>query len=201
MRLVCGRRSAHQQERRARGEEDRDLPGLAEVVGDPVLADDADDAGRDRGDDHEPGDSVVGGLDAAAVADRTSRRGEPDDVAPEVRPDRDERAQVERDVERLVEAIVLLEIRPLGGPRNEDQVTRGRDREELGQALHEPEHERLPVRQRVRVVGDAGEREHEGEPQRRPRDAVHEGAAHAVILRSGPAGPAGRKTTQIAPNR
>ena len=45
------------------------------------------------------------------------RRHEPDDVAPEVRRDGDERAQVERDVERLVEAVVLLQVRPVGAPR------------------------------------------------------------------------------------
>ena len=66
--------------------------------------------------------------------------------------DGDERAEVQRDVERLVEAVVLLQVRPVGAPRNEDEVPRRRDREELGQPLHDAENERLAVRQRVRVV-------------------------------------------------
>ena len=69
--------------------------------------------------------------------------------------DRHERAEVERDVEGLVEAVVLLEVRPLGAPGNEDEVARGRDRQELGEPLHDAEDERLAVRQRVRIVRDA----------------------------------------------
>ena len=95
-------------------------------------------------------------------------RDEPDDVAPEVRGDGDERPQVERDVERLVEAVVLLEVRPLRAPGDEDEVTRRRDREELGEALDDAEDERLAVRERVRVVRDAGNGEHAASPSAAP---------------------------------
>ena len=93
--------------------------------------------------------------------------------------------EVQRDVEGLVEAVVLLQIRPVGGPGNEDQVPGGRDRQELGEPLDEAEHERLGIRERGRIVPHAGEREHERETERRPRDAVHERAAHRLILRGG----------------
>ena len=58
-------------------------------------------------------------------------------------------------------------------------------RAELSRLLFE--HERLRVRQGVRVVSDAEQCQDDGEPERRPRDAVHEGAAHRGILRSRPA--------------
>ena len=70
-------------------------------------------------------------------------------------------------------------------PGNEDQVPGGRDRQELGEPLDEAEHERLGIRERGRIVTHAGEREHERETERRPRDAVHERAAHPLILRGG----------------
>ena len=66
-----------------------------------------------------------------------------------------------------------------------DQVPGGRDRQELGEPLDEAEHERLGIRERGRIVTACGEREHERETERRPRDAVHERAAHPLILRGG----------------
>ena len=93
---------------------------------------------------------------------------------------------MQRDVERLVEAVVLLEVRPLGRPRNEDEVSRGGDRQELGEPLHDAEDERLPVRERRRVVPHSEEREDDGETERGSRDAEHDGAAHGEILRSCP---------------
>ena len=45
--------------RRADGEEDRDLPGLAEMALDRAAQRGADDHGRDRGNDHDPGDALV----------------------------------------------------------------------------------------------------------------------------------------------
>ena len=67
-------------------------------------------------------------MRSSGDCDATTRHGaqprtyESHEVAPEVCADRDERSEVQRDVERLVEAVVLLEIRPLGRPRNEDEV-------------------------------------------------------------------------------
>ena len=44
-------------------QEDRDLPRLAQVAGDHVLKREADHAGRDRRDEHDPGEPLVGGLE------------------------------------------------------------------------------------------------------------------------------------------
>ena len=175
-----------QQEQRSGGQENEDLPRLAEVVRDPVLAEETREAGRDRGDDDEPGDPLVGRLDAPSSEGHEQRPDETHEVAPEVRGDGDERSEVQRDVERLVEAVVLLEVRPLGGPGHEDEVARRRDRQELGQPLNQPEDEGLAVRDGVRVVPHSEEREDDGETERGPRDAEHDGAAHGEILRSCP---------------
>ena len=126
------------------------------------------------------------------------RADEAHEVAPEVRADRDERSEVQRDVERLVEAVVLLEVRPLGRPGNEDEVARRRDRQELGEPLHDAEDERLAVRERRRVVPHSEEREDDGETERGPRDAEHDGAAHGEILRSCPPTRSETKGAQIA---
>ena len=183
-RLRLSRAVGPVQKQRAGCEQDEDLPGLAEVVGDGVLADETCDAGRNRGDEDEPRDPLVGRCDAPASDRADPRAHQPDDVAPEVGADGDERAEVERDVERLVEAVVLLEVRPLGCPRDEDQVAGRRDRQELRQALDDPEDERLPVRECRRVVPHSGEREDDGEAERGTRDAEYDGAAHGEILRS-----------------
>jgi hypothetical protein len=89
---------------------------------------------------------------------------------------------VQRDVERLVEAVVLLEIRPVRTPRNEDEMARRRDRKELRQSLDDAEDERLCVRQRLRVVPHSEDREDDGDRERRPRDAEDDGAAHGRMV-------------------
>jgi hypothetical protein len=89
---------------------------------------------------------------------------------------------VECDVERLVEPVVLLEVRPVRGPRDEDEMTGGGDRQELGQTLDETEDERLAVREGVRIIPHSEDREHDRGRERRPRDAEDDGAAHGGIL-------------------
>ena len=66
--------------------------------------------------------------------------------------------------------------------------------QELGQPLNDPEDERLAVRERVGVVPHSREREDDGEAERGPRDAEHDGAAHGEILRSCPPTRVGSKT-------
>ena len=66
-------------------------------------------------------------------------------------------------------------------------MARRRDRQELGQALHDPEDERLPVCERSRVVPHSEERQDGSEGECRPRDAEDHGAAHRGILRRPPA--------------
>ena len=82
----------------------------------------------------------------------------PSDVPPEVRRDGDERADVEADVERRVEGVVLLQVRPVEEPGHEDQVAGRGDRQELGQALNDPEHERLPAGQLPWLLADSERR-------------------------------------------
>ena len=101
---------------------------------------------------------------------------------PEVRPDRDERPEVKRDVERLVEGVVVLEVVPLEEPRDEDEVPRRRDRQELRRALDDPQDERLPVGKLLRIVPHSEDGEERGERQRHARRAVHDGMAHRRMV-------------------
>ena len=174
-----------EQEKRAGGKQDRDLPGLAEPVGDRVLAKKADDARRNRRDHDEPRDPLVRARDPSTSDGAEERVNEAHDVAPEVRSHGDERAEMEGDVVGLVEAVVFLQERPVGAPGHEDEVCRGGDREELGQPLDDTEHERLAVGERIWIVADAEEREHDRKPERCPCDAVEERAAHGEILGTG----------------
>ena len=148
------------------------------MVGDRVLACQADDARRNGRDEHEPSDALVRRLDPACADGAEPRADESHDVGPEIGTHGDERPQVKRDIERLVEPVVLLEVRPVRRPGNEDEVPRRGDRQELGQPLDDPEDEGLPVRQRGGVVPRSEQREHDGEPERGPRDAEDDGAAH-----------------------
>jgi hypothetical protein len=50
---------------------------------------------------------------------------------------------VEGDVEGLVEGLVVLEEGVVLKPGNEDQVSRGGDRQELGEALDDPQEQGL----------------------------------------------------------
>ena len=67
-------------------------------------------------------------------------RDEPQPVAPEVDQQREQRRDVEHHAEReaLDERVV-----PAQQGRDDDQVPGARDRQELGQPLHDPEHDRL----------------------------------------------------------
>ena len=109
------------------------------------------------------------------------------DLAPEVRDDGHERPDVQRDVERLVEVRVRLEIRPVEEPRDEDQVPGRRDGQELREALDGAEHERLPVRERAGTLADAEDAEEDGYAQSDAgrdddADALH---ARGILCRGG----------------
>ena len=112
-----------------------------------------------------------------------SAREKPQDVGPEVGRHRDERSEVERDVERLVEPVVLLEVRPVSEPGHEDEVSGRGDRQELRKPLDDAEDERLAVRDGIGILTHTHEREDEGKPERRRRGAIDDRAAHAEILR------------------
>ena len=107
-RRSCGRRSAQPSSRPNAGEEDRDLPRLAEVLRDHVLEREPDDRGGNRRDDHHPGDALLARPDrSAARSVPTTRRRASTRSCQKYAADRDERAEVQRDVERLVERVVL----------------------------------------------------------------------------------------------
>jgi hypothetical protein len=152
------------------------------VVGDLVAREHADQAGGNRGDDDEPREALVGSLDSPCAQRPGPRREERDELTPEVRRDRDERSEVECDVERLVERLVLLQVLPAAEPRDEDQVPRGGDRQELRRPLHEAEHERLPVREASRLVPHSEHGQYERGEEGRGGDGEDGGAAHARIL-------------------
>ena len=117
------RRAVHEPEEDAEdGQEDRDLPGLAQVLGDEILAQGADGRGRDGGDSNEPRDARLRRVDAPPADAADPGGHEAHDVLPEIGDDRDERAHVQRDVEGLIELFVGLEVLPLEEPRNEDQM-------------------------------------------------------------------------------
>ena len=89
----CGVRSAHQSKRAPAARRIAISPRLPKRVGDRILPDQPDDAGGD-GDEDEPGDALVRGLDQASSDCAGERADEPHDVGPEVRADRNERSQV-----------------------------------------------------------------------------------------------------------
>src|SRR5688500_11723414 len=163
-------------------EEDRDLPRLPEVACDQVLAERADYRGRDGCDGDEPGDPLVGRGDAAPSDAREPGRDQAGDVVPEVGDHGDQGPDVEGDVERLVELLVRLEVLPLEEPRDEDQMARRGDRKELGGALHDAEHERLPVRQRSRHFADAGDGQEGGDGESPAGDDQDAGATHGRVI-------------------
>ena len=107
---------------------------------------------------------------------------------------------MERDVERLVEILVLLEVRPVAGPRDEDQVPRRRDRQQLGESLHEPENQRLPVREGGSLLPPADQGEHDGDREQRRGGPVDEGSAHRTILASHAGGGAVRNSRKLHPS-
>ncbi len=133
----------------ADGEEDRDLPGLAEVPLDRAAERRADDHCRNRGDYHDPRDPFVRVANRPLHARFATKPSQARELCPEVRDYCHERSEVQRDVERAVEAFVLFEVRPVEQPGHEDQVPRRRDGQELREALDGAQNERLPVGERT----------------------------------------------------
>ena len=92
----CGRAVGDPEQDREEREEERDLPRLAEVPVDRVLAERADDRRGHGCDRDRPGEPLVRVADRARADRRAATRAVADDVVPEVDDDRDERAEVER---------------------------------------------------------------------------------------------------------
>src|SRR6266545_2235169 len=178
-------------------EQERDLPGIAELLLDEVLPGSAGDGRGDGRDRDVPGDALVLVLDASATDASEPGPDEPHDVTPEIEDDRDERSEMKRDVEGLVEVRMLLEIGPAGKPRDENKVTGRGDRKELGRALHDSEDECLPTRELAVRLPHAESSEHDGkgksgacERDRDPRTAhtrEYGGWVTVVVPRTDPA--------------
>ena len=75
--------------------------------------------------------------------DPPQARSSSDDVAPEVGQHGEEGPGVQRHVEGLVEVRVVQQVVPVEEPRDDDQMGRAGDRQELGQSLREAENEGL----------------------------------------------------------
>src|SRR4029453_5682916 len=91
------------------------------------------------------------------------------DVVSEVHERADERPEVQRDVEGLVQARIG-EDRPVEEPRHDDQVTRARDRRELGHALGDAEHDRLQDGRGGSSAAAVENAAHPSRPRFRPYD-------------------------------
>ena len=70
---------------------------------------------------------------------------------------------MESDVEGLVERVVRLEVVPVEEPRDENEVARRGDRQQLGEALHDPEGEGLPVSEPSGHLADPCRGQHDGQ--------------------------------------
>jgi hypothetical protein len=109
------------------------------VVLDEAGAQPARDHCGDGADRDRPGEALVDGLDRALPQRVEEGDREGDHLVPEVGDRRHQGAGVKGDVEGLVERIVLLQEGVVLKPGDEDQVPRGGDRQELGEALDDPE--------------------------------------------------------------
>ena len=90
-----------------------------------------------------------------------------DQVAPEVGDDGDERPDVQRHVEGLLDALAAAagEVVPVEQPGDQQEVARGRDGQELGQALHDPEDDGVEDGHRA-LAGGSAERRRAGSAAR-----------------------------------
>ena len=95
---------------------------------------------------------------------RKKASGEGDHLVPEVGDRGDQRAGVQGDVEGLVERLVFLQERVVLEPGDEDQVPRGGDRQELREALDDPQKEGLQFGHRRGIL--------EADRDRRARNAL-----------------------------
>ena len=131
-------------EKRAEDDQlDADHPGLAEVVLDEVRAEPACDHRGDRADRDRHRDALVDGLDRAPAGGPEEGGEIGGHLVAEVRDRGDQGSGVERDVEGLVELLVVLQERVVLKPGDEDEVPGGGDRQELGEPLDDPQQEGL----------------------------------------------------------
>ena len=118
----------------------------ANTLPERVLEQKAENPRGDRADDEQPAELRVGVVraDPAVAQAPPEPFQDPHPVAPEEEEQDDRSRQMSRDEEGDEVLVVLVDI-PAESLRDDDAVPEARDREELGHALEEPEHDRLPV--------------------------------------------------------
>jgi len=112
----------------------------AEPPGDDVLREEPDDHHRHGGEHEVERQAAVGRAPQRRQVAGTNDQAQ--HVAPEVEQDGAQRADMHRDIDK--QALV----RPVGEPRHQDQVRRGTDRQELGDALDQRQDDDLDQRHR-----------------------------------------------------
>jgi hypothetical protein len=115
-----------------------------------VLEQQAEDPGRDRADHEQPAEPRVVVADLAVAQRAAEAAQNPHPVLEEEEEQDDGRGQVGGDQEREEELVVLVDV-PAEEARHDHRVPEARDREGLGDALHQAEHGSLEVRNRVVV--------------------------------------------------
>ena len=132
--------------------EARRVAVAVERVADELLEREADDRRRDRRGHEQPRDAPIGVRADAPFADARPRGPDvPHPVSGEVHEERDERSEMEEDVEgQRADELVLL---PAEDPRRQLEVRRGADRDELGQPLQEADDRGLDDDVQVRLTG------------------------------------------------
>ena len=112
-----------------------------------VLEQQPDDAGRDRAHHEQPAQPRVGVVrrDLAQPQRAEDAAHDPHPVVPEEAEQHERGGEVRCDQEREEEVVVLVNV-PAEQPRQDHGVAEARDREELGEALEEPQHDGLEVR-------------------------------------------------------
>ncbi len=128
-------------------EKDRRRLRRGEDAAQLVLEQQAEDAGGDRADDEQPAELRVGviRIDAAVPKRAADSFQDPCPVAPEEGEQHERGRKVGRNQEREEVLVVLVDV-PAEQPRQDHAVPEARDREQLGDALQEPEDDRPRVR-------------------------------------------------------
>ena len=141
VRVSLALESAHHMIRATTTSESTDDTGQAEMFFDLFVEKLAENGTRDGTDHHVPEEAFVlrdllsGGVAQMLSAEAAEGEGEP--VFPEIEKDGDERAGVERHVERFAGVL------PMEQPREEDEMGGAADREKLGEGLDQGEDDRL----------------------------------------------------------
>ena len=127
-------------------EEERRRRRRREHASQLVLEQQAENPRGDRPDDEQPAELRVGVVlgDAAVAQAAPEPLHDPHPVLPEESEQDERRREVRRDEERDEVLVVLVDVPP-EELREDHAVAEARDREELGEALQQAEHDRLPV--------------------------------------------------------